>query len=112
MSSTTTAVTVAEDVRLDLGHTDLVGDLVFDGAALSLITAHGTHHALGQRAFICSSCATMFAPESGIGLGLGCVRQTRRHACLSLRGAEVVELVFTGAGSAVASAFPCAEDSE
>lgn len=106
MESTTAAVTIAEDVRLDLGHTDFVGNLVFDGEELALITPSGTAQRLGHRLYTRAPGDVVQAPAGHIlieelGLtralpaalvGLGSFQETDRHVGLSFWGADVVEL--------------------
>jgi hypothetical protein len=108
---TAAAITIAEDVRLDLGHTDLVGTLVFDGGGLVLVTPSGSTHLLGDHT---SMDGKFQAPDGHIlieevGLSrtlpaalvaLGCFTETERHKGFSAWGADVVELrVIVPAGS-------------
>ncbi|MET0887107.1 MAG: hypothetical protein ABWX92_11720 [Mycetocola sp.] len=110
-----TRITIAEDVRLDLGHTDLVGTLVFEGDDLVLIAPSGTDRVLGQRVFHVSPENVMEAPaghvfieELGLAsklpaalVSLGCFAETNRHAGVTTWGADLVEVdVLVSAGAA------------
>jgi len=99
-------ITIAEDVRLDLGHTDLVGNLVFDGEGLTLVTPSGTNQLLGHMLFIVKPGEVIQAPEFSILIeelgtlrtlpaalvALGGFSEVARHTGVSTWGVDVVEL--------------------
>lgn len=117
MESTTAAVTIEADVRLDLGHTDLVGSLVFDGEELTLITPSGTARCLGRRGYartpgdvFQAAEARVLIEELGLNRALpaalvatGHFLETNRHKDLSFWGADVVELLVIVPGQATST---------
>lgn len=117
-----TRITIAEDVRLDLGHTDLVGTLVFDGDDLVLIAPSGSRQTLAQRSTsepgeeIGVAEGHLLIEEMGLNrllptalVALGLFKEVARHSGWSLWGVDVVELDVVDPADADASPVTATE---
>jgi hypothetical protein len=101
-----TALTIAKDVRLDLGHTDLVGTLTYDGEGLVLVTPSGSTQLLGSDLYPSASGEVRQAPLGCVLIGemglhrllpaalvaQGLCKETARHRGISAWGVDVIEL--------------------
>lgn len=107
MLETAAVITIAEDVRLDLGHTDLVGTLVLDDDDLVLVAPSGSRQVLSTR------LTSEPGDETGVAEGhflieemglqrklptalvaIGCFQEIARHKGWSPWGVDVVELAL------------------
>ena len=100
-------ITIDEDIRLDLGHTDLVGTLVFDDFGLAIVSPTGTAQVLGHPQYAlltggvhqAAAADHILIEEMGLTstlpaalIGQGYCEEVARHQGLSAWGADVVEL--------------------
>lgn len=100
-------IIIDEDIRLDLGHTDLVGTLVFDDNGLAIISSTGSAQVLGRPQYAsltgdahqAAGADQILIEEMGLTSTLpaalirqGYCEEVARHQGLSAWGADVVEL--------------------
>lgn len=99
-------ITIDEDVRLDLGHTDLVGTLVFDDKGLAIVSPTGSAQVLGRSQYVLvngsiheAAADHILIEEMGLTSTLpdalvrqGYCEEVARHQDLSAWGVDVVEL--------------------